>query len=191
MVLPYGVGMRSTVRALAIAALLVAAPVASACAPGPPTAVDETATPTPTPTSLTNEDIAAAKQAYLNYVDALSKIDLTSRETVRTGLQYSTGNRLQYDLEELNELSDKGWTISGTTRVVRLEYIANDSSVGEVALHTCLDVTDLHYFDETGTERRQQNAADVVEAVAAVVATTASEWKVSAIRPWTGEPTCS
>ncbi|WP_036283815.1 hypothetical protein [Microbacterium sp. oral taxon 186] len=116
-------------------------------------------TPSPAPRSSAStfssdaEAFAAAEATYRAYVDALNKVDLARTETFNGVYDWLTGTALEQERTSLTDMHDKGWTVSGDSRVVFFEGRAVSPSL--VTAVACLDVSNIRLDNADGVSQVQ------------------------------------
>lgn len=138
--------MRSfRLAAVAVALMLTAIPLAG-CAGSP--SVDAGA---PTPMFASDEEaFAAAEETYRAYVDASNQVNLAVPATFDAALELTAGDLNAVDRKVLSSMHADGYVLSGDTTVESITLSSVSPLRDEVALHVCLNVSQVEVRDATG-----------------------------------------
>ena len=131
--------------AIAVAGSIVGCTPQSAPSPSPSTSA--------TAFSSDAEAFAAAEATYRAYVDALNKVDLAKPETFEAVYEWLSGTALGQERKSLTDMHDRGWTVSGESRVVFFEGRTNSSAL--VMAVACLDVSSINLENSEGVSQVQ------------------------------------
>lgn len=131
--------------AIAVAGSIVGCTPQSAPSPSPSTSA--------TAFSSDAEAFAAAEATYRAYVDALNKVDLAKPETFNSVYEWLGGTALEQERKSLTDLHDRGWVVSGESRVVFIEGRTVSSAL--VTATACLDVSSIKLENSDGVSQVQ------------------------------------
>lgn len=136
---------------------VLSAGLLAGCAPEPA----PSPAPTPTVTALTPEEEAfrAAEATYRAYVDALNRVDLADPATFEPVYAWLADEALAESQESLQEMHVNSLTVSGQSKIDRIEYhgLLNSNVVSEI----CLNVTDVDLLDENGRSVVSESRKDL------------------------------
>lgn len=150
--------------------------------------------PTPSSTTATADDIAAAKAAYLAYVDAYNGIDYSNDESVNNVLDRTAEPLQSLDRKQIADVRERGLRREGVAKVTLLEASKSSGTTEVVALNACFDVSETHYVDAEGTVWGNKKITDVTALAVTMVKKTderTQKWLVSALDSRDGDPKCT
>lgn len=175
-------------RRQATAALVVAALLTSGC--GSP-AAPPTPELTPASSSPVDDDaaaFAAAEATYRAYVDAVNTIDLGLPETFLRPLHLTTGLARQAAQGSFDEMSAKGWEVSGSSRIASVSPADSQQAPNQVTLAVCLDVSEVTVVDGNGASVVGDRPD--VQQLQVVVSRIDGEWLISEFESDSMAPAC-
>jgi hypothetical protein len=144
-------------RPLAVCCIALSAIGFLGCSPAPEPE------PTPTPAFASEEEaFAAAEETYRAYIDALNA-ERSGTPPAKPSQDYLSGQVLEAELANENELREAGVHIEGSTAVsgfygLRVDI---DSQAATVVGRACLDITDARAVDTTGTDVTVVGRSDI------------------------------
>lgn len=129
------------------------------------------------PSKVSETDVQAAKQAYLDYVDAVGRMDPKDPATFSRAFALATGEQLNDDHAFYSQLADQKWTVTGRPKVAHIDFI-NADSASAIQFDVCMDSSAVRFFDAQGRER-QASPARVQLLTATVTREADGTWLVS------------
>lgn len=144
-------------RAVSVLVLALAATTLSGCAPAPEPS------PTPTPAFASEEEaFAAAEEVYRAYNEAGNA--RIAGESSPNPQDYLIGEALEADMEGIRFLSEQGLVLSGIGVLSSFSGIDVVDTAGSVAVTAlvCLDGTNIHVLDSTGTDVTPPDREEIV-----------------------------
>ncbi|WP_402844388.1 DUF6318 family protein [Microbacterium sp. GXS0129] len=142
-----------------------------------------------TPAPASDADVEAAVAALSNYTDASNHIDWTDASSLEAFYSLSTGNQNQADRRTYSELFEAGWRTEGAVQF-SVVGISPDHRDQQVSLFVCVDVSNLRFFDASGTEQVRTSSSPVRERTAVVVHDPDGQWRVSDLVRREGSTPC-
>lgn len=144
--------------AIAVAGSIVGCAPQSAPPPSPSTSA--------TAFSSDAEAFAAAEATIRRYIDASNALQLDDNASVEAFLAISTGTQHTFDKDRLENYRSRGYTVSGATRLLRVERDAVSITGGTVSLGICLDVSDVEVRDSSGSSVISPDRPDLQNLIA-------------------------
>ena len=141
---------------LPIALLALASAALVGCSPAPE--------PTPTPTAAfasEEEAFAAAEETYRAYNAALNAVDPADPHTFEATYDFTSGALQRADRENLSAMHADGYSISGSSKV--LKFVDGEAAppFEVVTAIICLDVSEVVVTDAEGASVVNPNRPDV------------------------------
>ena len=191
-------GRRGATWMAGVAGAVVLLVGTSGCAAEPAPAPTSSASSSPTPAAPVfasdEEALAAATEAYANYLatyDAAWSGDDTSMDAY---LALSTGSARQEELESKKEWDAKGWRAIGTTSFdsMQLVDLELEGGVQTVRTYVCLDVSKGDVVDASGASVAKADRPLRIPLEVDFQAPTpdADDIKVSRSEVWSGRNFC-
>ncbi|WEO78420.1 hypothetical protein BJQ94_05125 [Cryobacterium sp. SO2] len=179
--------------AVACACLLLV-PLAGCAADPKPAA--PSSTPTATPVFASDEEaLAAATEAYENYLSAYDAYWTGNATSKRDFLALSTGDAHEGEVESMAEWEEKGWTAVGSTTFdsMRLQSVSqSDSGQWVIRAYLCADSSRGDVVDASGASVAKSDRRLRLPLEVAFVTSSAesSDLKISESNVWTGTDFC-
>ena len=173
-----------------VVALVTLAGCAAAPAPAP-----TTVTPTTAPVFASDEEaLAAATEAYANYLKAHDTFWADDESSPDEFLGLSTGSAREGDAATIDEWKAEGWRAVGVTTFdsIRLQRSETTDGVYQIGTYLCLDVSKGDVLDAKGTSVAKLDRPLRLPLEVEFEATTATptELKISRSEVWSGENFC-
>lgn len=176
-------------RRHAVAALVAAFLLTSGCgSPASPPASPTTAT-TPSPADSDAAAFAAAEATYRAYVDALNAVDLADPSTFEPVYALTTGEVQEADRRSLQSYNSQNVTVSGKSRIVRLEHVGT-AEQSQVQLAVCLDVSTIEVRAADGASLVSPDRVPVQSLLVMVRDAGDGRPLITRIEGREGDPTC-
>lgn len=147
-----------------VIALALLSALVVGCSPSP------TPTPTPTAAFATEEEaFAAAEETYRAYIDAFNEVDLGDPSTFEPVFDFTAGEYLKREREDLSAMHAEGYVRGGTIEVV--EFWPHHYNSSETTARVCTDVGSTTFTDSEGvslvpTNRPNRVALDLTFVIA-------------------------
>lgn len=176
-------------RRHAVAALVAALLLTSGCgSPASPHASPTTAT-TPSPADSDAAAFAAAEATYRAYVDALNAVDLADPSTFEPVYALTAGEVQEADRRSLQSYNSQNVTVSGKSRIVRLERVGT-AEQSQVQLAVCLDVSTIEVRAADGASLVSPDRVPVQSLLVMVRDAGDGRPLITRIEGREGDPTC-
>ncbi|MBX0300111.1 hypothetical protein K2F54_08980 [Cryobacterium sp. 1639] len=176
--------------AVAGAGLLLFAAAGCATAPEP---VQTSTVPTAAPVFASDEEaLAAATEAYANYLALSSAIAHAGGNDAQRISEVTTGEALDTEIQSMERLSEAGTTGVGELKFDTFTIQSAELSSGSVSAYVCLDVSATDVVDATGTsvltgDRRERLPLEI----AFIYDDESRQLLLERTRTWDGESFCS
>jgi hypothetical protein len=186
-------GSRRRVATIACAGLLM---ISGAGCSAEPTPVPTSATPTAAPVFASDEDaLAAATQAYTNYLSTYDKSWADGDGSVEDFLALSVGDAHETDRQSFEEWQAKKWHPTGATKFDSMTLQAltrTESGSWQIQTYVCLDATGGDVVDVNGVSvaRPDRPLRLPLEVWFVTTSPTASDLMISESRVWSGKNFC-
>jgi hypothetical protein len=143
-----------------------------------------------TPAPVSDADVEAAIASYLAYVDAGNAVD-AGTGTQDDVLALTSGHQREFEVDLQEALDQRGWQISGPSRVSLATLSTREQSVdGIVYLDVCLDSRDVHAYDSDGNEVVLDRPSGMLAIAAELTSDGSGRWYLSNTEPRTEGPSC-
>jgi hypothetical protein len=186
--------MRIVVRGAGAVVALVAALLASGCAPSDPQPTPE---PSPSATPLFESDeeaLAAAEEAYAAYQQAFDSILIDGGVRPERLLEVATPEQYEYEKAGFDEAFAKGYRSTGGSKFdsMRLQEYEPAGRGVTLSVYVCDDYSAVDIFDSSGATIVPETRPDRYPRVVSFAAAPDSDLEigVSRIVEWTGDSFC-
>ena len=139
------------------------------------------------------EALAAAEEVYTRYVAVSEAITSEGGTNPERIAPFVSEQWLEHEIEAFKSFASSGRHQVGRSRLydARLQqYVDSGDGRASISMYTCVDFSNVRFFDSNGIDATPTNRPDVITMVVEFEAESKAELRISSSEPWTGSSSC-